>query len=242
MNAFVLKARQPVLVDTGLHQDSPAFMKALESVIDPADLRWIWLTHPDQDHVGSLQAVLATAPKARLVTNFLGLGILSTFTQVPMDRVYLLNEGEKLDVGDRYLTALRPPTFDNPSTSALIDSRTGTLFSSDCFGAVLAEPAQDATEIDAKALTQGQVLWATVDSPWLHKIDQAKFAQDLNAIRQLAPDLVLSSHLPPARSMTERLLASLAQTPSAAPFVGPNQAALEAMLASMTTPAPDGAT
>jgi flavorubredoxin len=55
VNAYVIKAREPVLVDTGLHQDAGPFMSALESVIDPGDLRWIYLTHPDPDHVGSLR-------------------------------------------------------------------------------------------------------------------------------------------------------------------------------------------
>ena len=49
--------------------------------------------------------------------------------------------------------------------------------------------------------------------------------------------MVLSSHLPAAPgAMTERLLASLAEAPDAPPFVGPDQAALEQMLAGMAPP------
>jgi hypothetical protein len=49
------------------------------------------------------------------------------------------------------------------------------------------------------------------------------------------PKMILSSHLPVAPGhMTERLLASLATACTAQPFVGPNQAALEQMLAQMT--------
>jgi hypothetical protein len=35
VNAFVIKAKEPVLVDTGMGIDSEEFMKALKSVIDP---------------------------------------------------------------------------------------------------------------------------------------------------------------------------------------------------------------
>jgi flavorubredoxin len=35
VNAFVIKAREPVLVDTGMGIDGEEFMKALESIIDP---------------------------------------------------------------------------------------------------------------------------------------------------------------------------------------------------------------
>jgi len=43
VNAFVIKAREPVLVDTGMGIESEEFMKALESIIDPQDLKWVWL-------------------------------------------------------------------------------------------------------------------------------------------------------------------------------------------------------
>ena len=47
--------------------------------------------------------------------------------------------------------------------------------------------------------------------------------------------MILSSHLPAAGGeMTEKLLTSLAEAPSAQPFVGPDQAALEQMLKEMT--------
>ena len=58
INAFVLHGTEPVLVDTGTVAGAPEFMTTLESVIDPRDLRWIWLTHTDFDHIGSLPALL----------------------------------------------------------------------------------------------------------------------------------------------------------------------------------------
>lgn len=234
VNAFVLKARQPVLIDTGLHQDAPAFMDALESVIDPQDIRWLYLTHPDADHIGSLATVLERAPNATLVTTYLGLGILTLTRDVPMDRVYLLNPGESLDIGDRSISVLRPPTFDNPATTAFYDNKSGAMFSSDCFGALLQAPAEEAQEIAVDDLRQGQLTWATVDAPWLHKVDRGRFAAELNTIRQVEPELVLSAHLPPARSMTGRMLDSLYAAPESPEFVGPNQAAMAAMLAQMT--------
>ena len=234
VNAYVIKARQPVLLDTGLHQDAGPFMDALESVIDPQDLRWICLTHPDPDHVGSLKQVLERAPHARLVTTYLGLGTLGLFLDVPMDRVYFLNPGESLDLGDRRLTALRPPTFDSPATTAFYDRNQRALFSADCFGAVLPQIPAEAGDMSEDVLRDGQVLWTTVDSPWLHQVDRHEFAASLDIIRQLAPEYVLSAHLPPARSMTDWMLESLAAAPDAAEFVGPNQSELERMLAQMS--------
>ena len=77
VNAFLLRGAEPLLVDTGLPTSRAEFLDHLWSLCDPEDLRWVWLTHPDRDHTGSLLQVLEAAPQARLVTTFLGLGILS---------------------------------------------------------------------------------------------------------------------------------------------------------------------
>jgi len=74
VNAFVIHAAQPVVADTGLGLPDRDFLTCLAEVIDPADVAWIWLTHPDRDHTGGLFALLDAAPQARVITTFLGAG------------------------------------------------------------------------------------------------------------------------------------------------------------------------
>ena len=234
VNAFVVHGSEPILVDTGPVVESNDFMAALRSVIDPADIRWIWLTHTDFDHIGSLHRLLEENPDVKVITTFLGVGIMSLSAPLPMDRINLVNPGTQVTLGDHTLTALRPPAFDNPATTGFYDTTSRTLFSADCFGALLSEVPERADELSEDALRQGQVFWATVDSPWLHRVDRAALADDLDALLALQPELVLSSHLPAAPgAMIDHLAASLLAAPDAAPFVGPDQAALEAMLAEM---------
>jgi flavorubredoxin len=239
VNAFVIKGTEPILVDTGAVIETDDFMAALQSVIDPADLKWIWLTHTDFDHIGSLHRLLDANPGIRLITTFMGVGIMSLSTPLPMDRLNFLNPGERMTVGDRTLRAIKPPVFDNPSTTGFIEESSGVLFSSDCFGALLADVPENAADLTDEQLREGQVFWATVDSPWLHKVDEGALAKELDGIRALQPEMVLSSHLPAAgKDQTERLLASLAAAPGAQPFVGPDQVALEQMLKEMSAGAP----
>ena len=230
-NAYVIKAAEPVLVDTGLGIDSEEFMKALASVIDPQDLKWVCITHDDADHLGSIQKVLEAAPNALLATNAVTALRMSTSWQVPMNRVYCLNPGESISVGDRKLTAFKPPLFDNPTTIGFYDDRSSAVYSADLFGAILPSPAPNLDEVSEEALAQGQVLWATVDAPWIHFTDQNKFRSRLDAFRQAAPGMIFSSHLPPAQGKTEQFLRTLATAPNAEPFVPPNQAALEQIMA-----------
>jgi len=235
INAFVIKGSEPVLVDTGAAVESEEFMPALRSVIDPGELKWIWLTHTDFDHMGSLHQLLTENPQLRVITTFLGMGIMDLSAPLPLDRVHFVNPGEKITVGNRTLTAIRPPAFDNPSTTGFYDDRSGVFFSSDCFGALLSAVPQNAADLSGEDLQDGQVFWATVDSPWLHKVDRGALARELDGIRKMAPKMILSSHLPAAPGhMRERLLGSLAAVPTAQSFVGPNQAAFEQMLKKMT--------
>ena len=234
VNAFVLKGSEPLLVDTGTVVESAEFMAVLRSIIDPADLRWIWLTHTDFDHIGSLQQLLDENPRLRVITTFLGVGIMSLSAPLPMERVNLVNPGERVTVGDRTLRAVKPPAFDNPSSTGFQDETSGAFFSVDCFGALLQSVPQSATELSEQDLREGQLFWATVDSPWLHLVDRDVFAERLQGVREAQPTMILSSHLPAAPGdMTERLLATLAAVPGAPPFVAPDQAGLEGMLRQM---------
>jgi flavorubredoxin len=234
INAFVLHGEEPVLVDTGAVVQCEEFVAALRTVIDPDDIRWIWLTHPDPDHTGALHSLLAVNPRIRVVSTFLGVGIMGLSAPLPMERVHLLNPGQHLRLADRTLTAVRPPVFDNPTTTGFLDDKTGALCSSDCFGALLEAVPVHADELSAEELRQGQVLWATIDSPWVQRLDPAVFARELDVLRALEPSVVLSSHLPPAPgAMFGRLVDALEAVPGAPPFVGPDQLVLEQMLAHM---------
>jgi len=231
VNAFVIKAKEPVLVDTGMGIETEEFMKALESVIDLQDLRWVWLTHDDADHTGNIQRVLEAAPRARLAANSLAVLRMSSAWPVPMHRVYWLNSGDTLRVGDRNLTAVRPPLFDNPTTIGIYDNKSEAFFSADCFGAIIPSQAQNADDIKEGDLAQGMISWASGDNPWVHMVDPDAFSQALDRIRQIAPKMIFSAHLPPAEGKVAQFLDWFAKVPASTPFVAPNQTVLEQILA-----------
>lgn len=245
MNAFVIRAAEPVLVDTGTGALTDDFVDALTSIVRPTDLRWIWLTHEDRDHTGSLLRLLELAPEAKVVTTFMAVGRMLPEHPFPLDRLRLVNPGEAVNIGDRNLLALRPPLFDSPATVGFLDDRSGLLFSSDCFGAPLPTAgeaaAHRADQIDPETLAAAQTAWATVDSPWVTMVDQAALAHALDTVRATQPRAVLSSHLPPIHDCLDRVAQTLARTPSADPVPGVTQTELEALLAGFEPVSPDPA-
>ena len=235
VNAFVFKGPEPILVDTGTVIQSGEFMAALRSVIDPAELRWVWLSHTDFDHIGMLHELLSENPQLRVITNFLSVGIMTLSSPLPLDRIHLLNPGQSITIGERKLTAFKPPLFDNPATMGFFEHSSQTLFSADCFGALLSDVPQSAVDLPDKTLRDGQIFWGGVDSPWIHQVDTLAFARQLDTIRRLSPKLILSGHLPMAPGyLCERLLSALAAVPAATPFVGPDQAQFQQMLQKMS--------
>lgn len=233
INSFLLDGTEPMLVDAGPVAAREEFMATLRSVIDPTELRWLWLTHTDPDHTGAIPLLLEANPRLQIITTFVAVGIMGlTSTPLPMDRVRFLNAGETATIGHRTVTAYKPPAFDNPITTGFIDHASGALYSSDCFGALLPEVPTDASAIPAAQLRHGQVFWTTIDSSWLHQIDRATLATNLEATRRIEPTMVFSSHLPaaPGRLLPE-LLDAIAEVPDAPPFAAPDQATLELMLA-----------
>ena len=243
INAFLIKGEQPVLIDTGIFPEHDDFIQALGSVIDPKDISWIWITHGDRDHTGAMTTVLDLAPQALVAAAFLTVGILSAGSEpIPMERAYLMRDGSSLTLSDRTLVAFRPPTFDNPGTLGFYDPKQKLAITSDCFGGVLPTPddalAEDIASLVEQDVTAGQLVWGSADSPWVHNIDESKFATSLQRFAEHGEmSTVLSTHLPPIRGNVEQHLKTLSMLPSAQPFVGPDQAALEALLAEM---APEG--
>jgi glyoxylase-like metal-dependent hydrolase (beta-lactamase superfamily II) len=231
VNSYVLLSEQPVLIDSGLGVDGEEYIEALTSVIDPAELMWIWLTHDDSDHTGNLRAVMELSPRARLATHALGALRVSTSWPLPLDRVHALALGDRLDVGDRTLVAVRPPTFDNPMSTGVFDPSTASLFSVDAFGAILPGTADDAGDFLEDDLARGMVAWTTFDSPWTHLADRELFGRTLEDVRRLAPSRILSSHLPAATGRVEQFLDVVGSVPEAEPFVAPDAGAFDEIVA-----------
>jgi glyoxylase-like metal-dependent hydrolase (beta-lactamase superfamily II) len=238
VNSYLIRGEEPTLIDTGITPEVPEFDVALRELIEPNEIRWIVVTHADRDHVGALGRLLTEASNATVVTSLVTFGLMSVGSEpIPPERAFVVRDGSTHDIGDRTLRAVRPPMFDNPGTLAFFDPKQRILFSADCFGAPFSTPeaalAEDVAAIPDDELAPAQLLWGSVDSPWAHFVEEARFAENLNRFVQDRPDTVLSTHLPPIHGDLDRHVQTLTKLPSSTPYVTADQAALEAFMATM---------
>ena len=214
VNAYLIKAARPVLIDTGLAATATDFLQALQQQIDPADLHYLWLTHMDPDHLGNLQAVLALAPQVTLVTSFLGAGKLGLWG-IEHPHLHIIGNGETLDAGDRELLAVAPPCYDAPETLGCFDAGNRVLYSADCFGGLLQSPLEEADAISDSERREGIMTWSQIDTPWLASVSRRQLARHCAQLLALEPSRILSSHLPPAQHCQAGLIDDLLACASA---------------------------
>src|SRR3954462_9223822 len=68
-NSLVITGAQPTLLDTGCWTQRRAWLSAVWSLVDPADVRWLVLSHAAPDPAGNLADVLAACPQARVAAS-----------------------------------------------------------------------------------------------------------------------------------------------------------------------------
>lgn len=235
IRSYLIRGREPVLIDTGAVAAARGFLAALESLVDPADLSWIVVSHPDADHVGALPALLEKAPRAKIVLNWVSTGKLSATLEPPLARIRWVNAGESFAADDRVLHFLRPPMFDCPSTVAVFDSKSRALFSSDAFGAFVPEETDTFSEQKSpdEAL-EGMSFFSRANSPWLADVRPDRYQAALKHIADLEPAWLLAGHFPAVEaSSVGTVIARAASFPLEGCVPLPGQQALDAALAAM---------
>jgi len=245
VNAYLIAARQPILVDTGLAIDRGNFENALWSLVDPQDLRWIVITHDDRDHCGNLKEVLMAAPNATIITNGLTVARLGEEWDVPAHRVRTVNPGRTVELGGRTVSFMRPPSYDSPATLAMYDHTGDALFAADSFGTVLPEMVENAGDADRSNYLEGMATFTRANAPWTALADQVKWDSTLAEFSKLNPGSVLSSHAPTASSRAGELVETVRAVPAMDPWLPDEDLEVEAVLdryeASQTDTEPQGA-
>jgi flavorubredoxin len=240
INSMVIRGSEPVVVDSGAPVHREQYFNDLFGLVEPKDVRWVFISHDDGDHVGNVNELMAACPNATLITTWfmcerLGLEGLA----VPPFRWRWVGDGEKFEAGDRVLLAVRPPLYDSPTTRGLFDSTTGVYWASDCYAAPVERATLFADELDSAFWSEGFTAFQAWNSPWVSMVDGAAFGAVCSGIEQLGVTTIASCHGPTIRGPQVAEAFKLLRTlPTVDVPAQPGQLALDEIVAAMAAEAP----
>jgi hypothetical protein len=235
MSSLLIRGSQPLIVDTGPPVARDVWFDAVWSLVDPADVRWVFVSHDDVDHIGNVMEVLAMCPNATLLTTAFAVSRSTAAFDMPYERMRWLNIGESLDIGDRTIDVVTAPVFDSPTTSALHDRTSGVTWAVDNFACPVPvdDPPAWAEDLDRSAWEAALPVLGLSGAPWLSAIDPAWFHHRLDDLLAPGPSVVASCHGAALRGDTLARAIELYRQLPGSPLARPaEQTDLEALLRS----------
>ena len=238
LNSLVILGAEPMIVDTGTIANRDQWLTDVFSLVEPEDVRWIFLSHDDVDHTGNLDETLSACPNAQLVCNWAMIERHTNCFNFPLDRCRWVMDGDVLDIGDRTLRALRPPVFDSPTTRGLFDPTTGVYWAVDTFATPVPDPQLGVADLDADFWDYGLALFALGGvSPWLSMVDEAKYGRSVDGVQSLDITTVACCHSPVIEGrFIDRAFARIRELPSLPPIPLPDQSVLDQIVAASMQP------
>jgi flavorubredoxin len=196
VNTMLIRGAEPVIVDTGAPVHRELWLEKVFSLVEPEDVRWIFLSHDDGDHTGGLLDAMALCPQATLVTNFFSVERLALEKPaLPLGRMRWIDEGGTLDAGDRTLRLFKPPIFDGPTTRGLFDPTTAAMWIVDSF-ACLTPGTLDVHEMPTDLVAESMPAMNSLVSPWHQWLDPTVYRRHVDEVEALGVLAVASAHGP----------------------------------------------
>jgi flavorubredoxin len=239
-NSMVILGREPVILDTGTPANRTQWLDDVFGLVEPNDVRWVFISHDDVDHTGNLEQVMEACPNAQLVCSWATLERHTCCFRFPLERTRWVAHGESLDVGDRTLRAVRPPVYDSPTTRGLFDPTTGVYWAVDTFATPLPDPAMGVADLDDEFWMGGLAMFAlNAVSPWLSMVDQAKYDRFVDASQGLDITTIAACHTPVIEGpLIDRAFARIRELPTVEAPPMPGQSVLDELVAALAV-APD---
>jgi len=133
-NAYLVRSEKTALIDTVKAPYAEQLLASIGERVPPAEVDFIVCNHAEPDHSGSLPAILAACPKARLVCDEKCRDALGRHYDTSEWDFLVVSDGEELSLGRRRLQFLETPMVHWPESMATYLPEEKILFSMDAFG------------------------------------------------------------------------------------------------------------
>jgi flavorubredoxin len=187
-NAYLIKgSKKTALIDTV----EPDVKEQLFSNLDRAGVTkidYIISNHAEQDHSGSIPAMLEKYPEAKVITNAKCKSMLQDLLPLKDDVFTIIEDGDELSLGDKTLKFIFTPWVHWPETMSTYLKEEKILFSCDFFGSHIA--ASDLFVKDEElVLEAAKRYYAEIMMPFRMKI-----RNNMEKLRDYQIDYIAPSH------------------------------------------------
>ena len=187
-NAYLVKGSdKTALLDTV----EPHMVEELMGQLEGFDkIDYIVSHHAEQDHSGAIPRVLEKFPKARVVTNPKAKEMLLDLLRIPEESFLVVEDGEKLSLGNKTLQFFYTPWVHWPETMVTYLAEDRILFSCDFFGSHIATSDLFVTD-EYRVLDAAKRYFAEIMMPFRVIINK-----NLEKLAPLSIDMIAPSHGP----------------------------------------------
>lgn len=187
-NAYLVRgSNKTALLDSVDPSMKDTLLTQLEAV---PNIDFVISHHTEQDHSGTIPAVLEKYPNARLICTPKAQGMLVDHLHLPVNRIQTVEDGESVSLGDRTMTFIHTPWVHWPETMVTFLPEDKILFTCDFFGSHLATSNLYAGD-DAYVCEAAKRYYAEIMMPFRSVIQK-----NLKKIEVLDFDLIAPSHGP----------------------------------------------
>lgn len=186
---IVIGSEKTAVIDTMYPKFTKEYLKSFdENGITKVD--YIIANHGEQDHSGSLPAMLEKFPDAMVVTNAVCANNLKEMLLIPADRIKIIKHDEELSLGDKTLQFKIAPGVHWPDTMFTYIKEDNVICTCDFLGAhyifddVFAVPSSDLERSAKKYYAEIMMPFSTVCRKYVEQI------------KTMNVDMIMPSHGP----------------------------------------------
>ncbi len=189
-NAYlVIGSEKTALIDTVDPTMTNILVKNLKD-LGVKRIDYIVANHAEQDHSGSLPAILDLYPDAKVIATPRCRDMLADLLMIPLDKVQPVEDGEKISLGDKTLEFIHFPWVHWPETMLTYLREDAVLFPCDLFGSHFA--TSDLYAVDEAAVYEAaKRYYAEIMMPFRNIIQR-----NLEKLKGLRIDMIAPSHGP----------------------------------------------
>jgi len=187
-NAYLITGQEKTaLIDTV----DPTKWDVLKAYLEQINnIDYVVIQHVEQDHSGSLPMVLEKYPNAKVIANSKAKELILTHLHVPEEKIKVIEDGEKLDLGGLTLQFIFAPWVHWPETMLTYLPERKLLFTCDFLGSHLATSSLF-IEDERLVYLGAKRYYAEIMSPFRNLIKG-----HLEKIKKLDIEMIAPSHGP----------------------------------------------